>query len=72
MLGRTSDIVGIPYIIIGVVEHLGLIVPLVDNSMGERASSRVVPAVSTVDFLHHIPGLLRTETSQIRVGWRLE
>ena len=54
-----------PYIILGIVEHLGPVVPLVDDHVGERATSCVVPAISVVDFLYHPLSLLRTEASQI-------
>ena len=57
----------LPHIILGVVKHLRPVVLLVDDLVGERASSSVVPTVSIVDFLHHLPSLLRTETSQIWV-----
>ena len=68
MLERTSGIVGIFYIILVVVKHLGYVVPLVDDFVGEGASSRVVPTVIIMDFLHHLPSLLRSKASQIQVG----
>ena len=55
------------YIILGVIEHLRSVVPLIDDLVGEKASSRVVPAVSILDFLHHFLSLLRIEASQIQV-----
>ena len=60
------------HIILGLVKHLGPVVPLVDDLVGERASFHVVPTVAVVDFLHHLLSFLRTNASQIRVGWRLE
>ena len=56
-----------PHIILGVVEHLEPIVPLVDDLVDERASSHVVPIVAIVNFLHHLPSLLQTKATQIRV-----
>jgi len=55
------------HIILGVIEHLGPVVPLVDDLVGERAFSRVVPTVDVVNFLHHLPSLLQTKASQIQV-----
>ena len=60
------------YSILGVVKRLGPIVPLVDDLVGERAASRVVPTISIVNFLHHPPSLLQTEASQIKVGMEAE
>ena len=54
------------HIILSVVEHLGLVVPLVDDLVGEEASSRKVPTV-VVDFLHHLPSLFGSKASQIQV-----
>ena len=54
--------------ILGVVKHLGLVIPMVDDLMGKEKSSYVVPTVSFMDFLHHLSSLLRIEASQIQVG----
>ena len=58
------------HVILGVVKHLGLIVPLVDDLVGEGASSHIVPIVAVVDFSNHLPSLFQTKASPIRV--RLE
>jgi len=55
------------YIILGIIKHLGPVVPMVDDLMGKRAAPRVVSAISIVDFLHHSLCLLQIEASQIRV-----
>ena len=41
---------------------------MVDDFLGKGVSSRVVPTVFIVDFLHYLPSLLRTETSQVWIG----
>ena len=40
-------------ITLGVIEYLGLVIPLVDAFVGERGSSLMVPTVAIIDFLHH-------------------
>jgi len=41
------------HIILGVAEHLGPVVPLDDDFVGEGVTSRMVPTIAIVDFLHH-------------------
>ena len=59
------------YIILDVIEHIGPVLPLVDDVVGKGASVRVVLRVSIVDFLHHLPSLLRTKASHIQVGVKI-
>ena len=54
--------------ILSVIEHLRLVVPLVDDLVSEGASSRVVSIVSIVDFMHYLSSILQTETSQVWIG----
>ena len=54
-------------IILGVVEYFRPVIPLVDNFVGEGASSRVVSTIAVVDFLHDSPSFVWPETSQIWV-----
>ena len=60
------------HITLGIVEHLETIVPLIDDFMGEGATSHIVPTVAIVNFLHHFSSFFWSETSQIHVGVELE
>ena len=42
------------HVTLGDIECLGLVIPLVDAFVGERASSLMVPIVAIVDFLHFL------------------
>jgi len=41
------------YITLGIVKHIGLVVPFVNDFVAEEASSRVVSPVAIMNFLHH-------------------
>ena len=41
---------------------------MIDDLVGEGASTRMVSTVTFVDFLHDLPSLVQTKASQIRVG----
>jgi len=58
----------LPYMLLGVIEHLGPIVPLVNGFVGEGSPSSMISIVIIVDFLHYPPYLLRSEASQVWVG----
>jgi len=53
------------HISLGVNEHLGPVIPLIDDLVDEGATFRMIPTIAIVDFLYHFS---RTVTSQIRVG----
>ena len=55
------------HILLGIIEYIGSVVPLVDDHIGEEASTRVVPIVTIVNFLHHLSSLVWTKASYIWV-----
>jgi len=55
------------HIFLGVIEHLGSIVLMVDDLVSERSTSRMVPAITIMDLLQYSYGFLWIEASQVRV-----
>ena len=55
-------------IFLGVIEHLGPIVTLLDDFVSEGSASSMVPAITIMDLPHYSSGFLWTGASQIRVG----
>ena len=53
--------------ILGLFEYLGVVGLLIDDFVGEGASPYVIPTVTVMNFLHHLPSLLQTKASQIQV-----
>jgi len=62
---------GLLHILLGIIEHFGPIVPLVDGFVGEGSTSDMVFTIAIVDFLHHLLDFVRPEAPQIRVGVQL-
>jgi len=57
--------------ILGIIEHLGSVIPLIDNLMGKRVTSRMVPTVTIMDFMHHSPSFIWSKVPQVGVGMKL-
>jgi len=51
------------HILLGIIEHLGPVVPLVNYLIGKGASSFVVSTVIIMNFLYHFSSLVRTKAS---------
>jgi len=70
---RTFDIGALLHILLSVLEHLGLVITLVDGFVLEGVAACVVPTVAIVKFPHHLLRFVLSETPQIRVEeWSIE
>ena len=56
------------HIILGVIEHFGPVIPLIDDLVSEGAGSRMIPKIFVMDFPHYSLSFVWIETSQIQVG----
>jgi len=70
MLGRITDTAFL-HIILGVVEHLGPVILLIDDLMGEKAASQMIPTVAIMDFLYHSLSSIWSEAPQVGVDMKL-
>ena len=59
------------HIFFGIIEHLGPITPLVDDFMGKRSATDMVPTIFFVDLLHYPLGFVRFEAPQVWIGVQL-
>jgi len=55
------------HMLLGVIEHLGAIVSLVNGFIGERLPSGMIATVTVMNLLPYPPGLLGSEASQVWV-----
>ena len=70
MLGQIFDTASTSHNL-WVVEHFRPIILLIDDLMNEGAASRMIPTVATMDFLHHSPSFVLSETPQKGVDMKL-
>ena len=40
------------HIILGVIEYLGPVIPLINDLLSEEVASQMIPTITTMDFLH--------------------
>ena len=57
----------LPYVFLGVVEHLRLVVPMVNGFVGEISSPDMIFKVAIMHLLHYPLGLLGSGASQVWV-----
>ena len=65
---RTFDTGALLHVLLSVLEHLGLVITLVDGFVREGVAACMVHTVAIVKFPHHFLRFVLSETPQIR--WR--
>ena len=70
MLGESQTLRVFIHVILGVIELLWPVVPFIDDLMGERAASRMIPTIAFMNFLHHSPSFVWSEAPQVGVNMK--